>query len=251
MREEGEAAYRCVNPECPAQLARSLEHYVSRDAMDIEGCGEAQIAQLISAGLLKSAADLYALKAEDLTKLERMGEKSSENLIKSIENSKTRGLARLLYGLGIRHVGKQTAKSLAEHFETLENLMNASEETLTEIEDIGNIVAKSISDYFSRPGSLHLCARLKEYGVETEMKSTKVSDALSGYSFVITGTLAGIKRDDAAKLIQDNGGKVISSVSKNTNFLLCGSDAGSKLDKAQKLGIPIIGIDELYAMINQ
>lgn len=251
VREEGEAAYRCVNPECPAQLARSLEHYVSRDAMDIEGCGEAQIAQLISAGLLKSAADLYALKAEDLTKLERMGEKSSENLIKSIENSKTRGLARLLYGLGIRHVGKQTAKSLAEHFETLENLMNASEETLTEIEDIGNIVAKSISDYFSRPGSLHLCARLKEYGVETEMKSTKVSDALSGYSFVITGTLAGIKRDDAAKLIQDNGGKVISSVSKNTNFLLCGSDAGSKLDKAQKLGIPIIGIDELYAMINQ
>ncbi len=251
IREEGEAAYRCVNPECPAQLARSLEHYVSRDAMDIEGCGEAQIAQLISASLVKSAADLYTLKAEDLQKLDRMGEKSSENLVKSIENSKTRGLARLLYGLGIRHVGKQTAKALADRFETLENVMGASAETLTEIDDIGNIVAASICDYFSRPGSVHLCSRLKEYGVETEQKSTKVSDALSGYSFVITGTLAGIKRDDAAKLIQDNGGKVASSVSKNTSFLLCGTDAGSKLDKAQKLGIKIIGIDELYEMINK
>lgn len=252
VREDGEAAYRCINAECPAQLARSLEHYVSRDAMDIEGCGEAQILQLTESGLVKSAADLYELRAEQLENLDRMGKKSSENLVKSIESSKTRGLARLLYALGIRHVGKQTAIAIADRFETLENIINASAnpEIFTEIDDVGNIVANSISEFFMRQSTLHLCDRLEKLGVETKVKKTRTGDALDGLTFVITGTLAGIKRDEAAKIITDNGGKVSSSVSKNTSYLVCGSDAGSKLDKAQKLGVEIIGMEEVYSMIN-
>lgn len=252
IRENGEVAYRCINPECPAQLTRSLEHYVSRDAMDIDGCGEAQIAQLVESGMIKSAADLYELKAEQLESLDRMGKKSSENLINAIEKSKTRGLPRLLFALGIRHVGKQTANALAEHFETLEALINASKtpEILTEIDDIGEVVSNSISEYFSRNESVRLYERLLSLGVDTTYKTTKSSNMLEGKIFVITGTLAGIKREDAARIISDNGGKVSSSVSKNTDFLLCGSDAGSKLDKAQKLGVEIIGIENLYDMIN-
>lgn len=251
VREKDEAAYRCVNAECPAQLARSLEHYVSRDAMDIDGCGEAQIVQLIENGLIKSAADLYDLKDEQLETLDRMGKKSSENLVAAIENSKSRGLARLLYALGIRHVGKQTASALAERFETLDNIIEAAKtpEKLTEVDDIGGVVAESIADYFARPGSIHLCQRLVAAGVDTAMHFTRTGDSLEGLTFVITGTLAGIKRDEAAKIITDNGGKVASSVSKNTSYLVCGSDAGSKLDKAQKLGVPVIGMDEVYAMI--
>ena len=249
VREQGEAAYRCVNAECPAQLARSLEHYVSRDAMDIDGCGEAQIAQLISAGLVRSAADLYDLTAEQLETLERMGKKSSENLVASIEASKQRGLARLLYALGIRHVGRQTAASIAEHFETLERIKTATAEELVQVDDVGEIIAESITDFFSRPGSLHLCDRLEQAGVETKIKITRVGSSLEGLTFVITGTLSGMKRDEASKLIADNGGKVSSSVSKNTSYLLCGSDAGSKLDKAQKLGVEIIDVSRLMELI--
>lgn len=251
VRENGEAAVRCVNPECPAQLVRSLEHYVSRDAMDIEGCGEAQIAQLVSNGLVKNAADLYELKAEQLAQLERMGKKSSENLVKAIEASKERGLARLLYALGIRHVGKQTAAAVAERFETLDKIIEASdnEEALMEVDDVGAVIAESIREYFLRPGTLHLCKRLSEVGVKTSINVTRTGNALEGLTFVITGTLAGLKREQATELIVNNGGKVSSSVSKNTSFLLCGSDAGSKLDKAQKLGVKIIGTDELLEMI--
>ncbi len=252
IREEGEAAYRCVNAECPAQLARSLEHYVSRDAMDIDGCGEAQIASLIAADLVKSAADLYTLSVDDLEKLDRMGKKSSENLVKSIEDSKNRGLARLLYALGVRHVGKQTAAALAERFETLDALIAACEnpETLTEVDDVGAVIAESLSEFFSRPGSLHLCERLKAFGVDTAAHIEKSGDALTGLTFVITGTLAGMKRDEAAALITRNGGKVASSVSKNTSYLLCGSDAGSKLTKAQSLGVPVIGVEELNTLLD-
>lgn len=251
VREEGEAAYRCVNAECPAQLARSLEHFVSRDAMDIDGCGEAQIAQFIEQGLVHSAADLYALTEEQLIGLDRMGKKSAENLLSGIEASKTRGLARLLYALGIRHVGKQTAAAIADRFETLDVLMAAASDTaaLTEIPDVGSVIAESIGDYFSRPGSVHLCSRLKEAGVDTAVKREKSGDSLAGLTFVITGTLAGMKRDEAAALITANGGKVSSSVSAKTSYLLCGSDAGSKLAKAEKLGVPIIGEDELHALI--
>lgn len=251
VREEGEAAYRCVNAECPAQLARSLEHFVSRDAMDIDGCGEAQIAQFIEQGLVHSAADLYALTEEQLITLDRMGKKSAENLLAGIEASKTRGFARLLYALGIRHVGKQTAAALADRFETLDALLSASgdAETLTEIPDVGGVIAESIRDYFSRPGSVHLCNRLKEAGVDTTVKRTISGDSLSGLTFVITGTLAGMKRDEAAALIAANGGKVSSSVSAKTSYLLCGSDAGSKLAKAEKLGVPVIGEEELRVLI--
>ncbi len=253
VREDGEAAYRCVNPECPAQLTRSLEHYVSRDAMDIDGCGEAQVLQLVEKGLVKSAADLYTLTKEQLIELDRMGEKSATNLVSAIGASKDRGLARLLYALGIRHVGKQTALALAEKYESLDALIEASKnpETLTEVDDIGAVVAESISSYFSRPGSIHLCNRLKELGIDTKLHITRTGNALEGLTFVITGTLAGIKRDEAAKIITDNGGKVSSSVSKNTNYLLCGSDAGSKLDKAQKLGVEIIGMEKIYELIGK
>lgn len=253
VRQDGEAAYRCVNPECPAQLTRSIEHYVSRDAMDIDGCGEAQVLQLVEKGLVKSAADLYTLTKDQLASLDRMGEKSAQNLVSAIEVSKDRGLARLLYALGIRHVGKQTALALAEKYESLDALIEASKstESLTEVDDIGAVVAESISSYFSRPGSIHLCNRLKELGVDTELHITRTGNALEGLTFVITGTLAGIKRDEAAKIITDNGGKVSSSVSKNTSYLLCGSDAGSKLDKAQKLGVEIIGMEKIYEMIGK
>lgn len=251
VREADEAAFRCVNAECPAQLARALEHFVSRDAMDIDGCGEAQIAQLIEKELLHSAADLYALTEEQLIGLDRMGKKSAENLLSGIEASKTRGLARLLYALGIRHVGKQTAAAIADRFETLDALIAAASDAaaLTEIPDVGGVIAESIGDYFSRPGSVHLCNRLKEAGVDTTVKKEKSGDSLSGLTFVITGTLAGMKRDEAASLITANGGKVSSSVSAKTSYLLCGSDAGSKLTKAEKLGVPVIGEEELRALI--
>lgn len=249
VREEGEAATRCVNPECPAQLTRSLEHFVSRDAMDIDGCGEAQIAQLVGTGLVKNAADLYTLRVEDLIPLERMGKKSAENLVSAIAASKTRGLARLLGALGIRHVGKQTAETLAEEFGTLDALMNASMETLTAVNDVGKIVAQSILDFFALPGTKHLCAALAEAGVDMTAHVEQAGDALAGLTFVITGTLPGMSRDEASALIKANGGKVAGSVSKNTSYLLCGSDAGSKLTKAQSLGVPVIGLDELQGML--
>lgn len=251
VRETGEVAARCVNAECPAQLARSLEHYVSRDAMDIDGCGEALIALLIGSGLLHSAADLYELRPEQLEPLERMGKKSAENLVASIASSKERGLARLLYALGVRHVGKQTAAALAERFETLEGLIEAAKtpEVLTEVPDVGEVIAESLADYFSRPGSLHLCERLTEAGVRTSVIREVRGNALEGLTFVITGTLSGLKRDEAAALIVSHGGKVSSSVSSKTSYLLCGSDAGSKLAKAEKLGVPVIGEGELMQML--
>ena len=251
LREDGEAAYRCVNAECPAQLARSIEHFVSRDAMDIEGCGEAQVAQLIEKDMVHSAADLYTLTAEQLMTLERMGKKSSEKLISAIEASKTRGLARVLLALGIRHVGKQTASALAARFETLDAVMAADVQTLTEVDDVGEVIAESITDYFARPGSRHLCERLTECGVDVTARVERTGDALAGLTFVITGTLPGMKREDAASLIAANGGKVTGSVSKNTSYLLCGADAGSKLTKAEKLRVPVIGLDELRKMIGE
>lgn len=253
VREQGEAAYRCVNPECPAQLVRSLEHFVSKEAMDIDGCGEAQVTQLVESGLVKNAADLYTLTAEQLETLDRMGKKSAANLVSAIEKSKSQGLERLLCAIGIRNVGKQTAKALAERFETLDGLIEASKtpEKLTEVDDVGGVIAESISAFFARPGTHHLCEKLKEAGVKTEMTVTKTGSSLEGLTFVITGTLAGIKRDEAAKIITDNGGKVSSSVSKNTSYLLCGSDAGSKLDKAQKLGVEIIGMDKIYELMGE
>lgn len=249
-REENEAAYRCVNPECPAQLSRSLEHFVSRDAMNIDGCGEAQINALIENGLVKDAADLYTLRAEQIETLERMGKKSADNLVKAIENSKTAGLARLLHALGIRHVGKQTGIALSKFFGSLDALMTADVETLSQIDDVGEVVAKSIANYFSLESTKHLCEKLKAAGVVTEdMSAEKKSNKLEGLTFVITGTLPNMKREEAAAIIEENGGKTSGSVSKKTSYLLCGSDAGSKLTKAEALGVPVVSLEELLNMI--
>ena len=250
IREDGEAAYRCVNPECPAQLSRSLEHFVSRDAMNIDGCGEAQINALIENGLVKDAADLYSLKAEQIEALDRMGKKSAENLINAIEKSKQAGLSRLLHALGIRHVGKQTGIALSKFFGSLDALMNADEETLSQIDDVGAVVAKSIANFFSLESTKRLCEKLKDAGVVTEdTASEKKSDKLEGLTFVITGTLPNMKREEAAAIIEENGGKTSGSVSKKTSYLLCGSDAGSKLTKAESLGVPVISLEDLMNMI--
>lgn len=250
LRENGEAAYRCTNPECPAQLSRKLEHFVSRDAMNIDGCGEAQIGALIASGLIKDAADLYSLKAEQIEALDRMGKKSAQNLTNAIEASKKAGLSRLIHALGIRHVGKQTASSLAKHFGSLDALMQAQPEALSEIDDVGEVVAASIYNFFSLEGSKKLCSKLTDAGVlTTDNTSEKKSSRLEGLTFVITGTLPGMKREEAASLIEEHSGKVSSSVSKNTSFLLCGSDAGSKLTKAESLGVKVISLDELQSMI--
>ena len=249
-REENEAAYRCVNPECPAQLSRSLEHFVSRDAMNIDGCGEAQINALIANGLVKDAADLYFLRAEQIELLDRMGKKSAENLVSAIENSKEAGLSRLIHALGIRHVGKQTGIALSKFFGSLDNLISADVETLSQIDDVGEVVARSIVNYFSLDSTKHLCEKLKMAGVVTEDNSAeKKSDKLTGLTFVITGTLPGMKREEAAAIIEENGGKTSGSVSKKTSYLLCGSDAGSKLTKAEALGVPVISLEELMAML--
>lgn len=249
-RENGEVAYRCLNPECPAQLSRSLEHFVSRDAMNIDGCGEAQIGALIASGLVKDASDLYVLKQEQLENLDRMGKKSASNLIIAIEKSKNAGLARLLHALGIRHVGKQTASLLANRFGSLDAIINTDIATLSEIDDIGEVVANSIYDFFSLDSTKNLCQRLKDVGVKVNCDvSEKKSDKLLGLTFVITGTLSGMKREEAAELIEENGGKVSSSVSKKTSFLLCGADAGSKLAKAESLGVKVISLEQLQEMI--
>ena len=249
-REENEAAYRCVNPECPAQLSRSLEHFVSRDAMNIDGCGEAQINALIENGLVKDAADLYSLRAEQIETLDRMGKKSAENLVNAIEKSKEAGLSRLLHALGIRHVGKQTGIALSKFFGSLDALMNADVETLSQLDDVGDVVARSIVNYFSLESTKHLCEKLKNAGVVTEDKTAeKKSNKLEGLTFVITGTLPNMKREEAAAIIEENGGKTSGSVSKKTSYLLCGSDAGSKLTKAEALGVPVISLDELMNMI--
>jgi len=252
VREKDEAAYRCVNAECPAQLSRRLEHFVSRDAMNIDGCGEAQINALIAAGFIKDAADLYSLKVEQIETLERMGKKSAQNLVNAIENSKTAGLARLIHALGIRHVGKQTAIALSKYFGSLDAIMRAEKETLSEIDDVGEVVAESICTYFSLDSTRVLCEKLKNAGVVTvDSASEKLSDKLSGLTFVITGALPGMKREEAGELIEKNGGKVSSSVSKKTDYLLCGADAGSKLAKAENLGVKVIDLDELLKMINE
>ena len=250
IKDENEAATRCVNPECPAQLSRLISHFVSRDCMNIDGCGEAQIEAFIGAGLIKDAADLYSLKTQDIANLDRMGEKSAKNLIHAIEKSKDAGLSRVLHALGIRHVGKQTAVILAKEYPDIDLLTEADVQKLSEIEGVGIITAQSINSFLNLEKTKLIIQKLKEAGVKLSEDQSTVSDKLSGLSFVITGTLTGLKREDAARLIEENGGKVSSSVSKKTSFLVCGQDPGSKLTKANELGVKVIGVDELMSMIN-
>ncbi len=252
IRDEEEAAVRCTNSSCPAQLTRNIMHFASKEAMDIDGMGEAIVKAICDKGFVKNYSDLYALTADQLSSLDRMGDKSAYNLINAISVSKTRGLDRLLCALGIRQVGSKAAKSLAKKAGNIDALFSMTKEELTEIPDIGDITAESIINYFSHPQTRELVEGLEKYGVLTVMENNENPDgALSGYTFVITGTLPGMSRDEAADYIERNGGKVSSSVSSKTSFLLAGDKAGSKLTKAQNLGVKIISIDELKDMTGE
>ena len=249
VRDEDGAALRCTGAECPAQLLRNITHFAGRDAMDIEHLGPAVVQQLVEAGLIEGAADLYALKAEDVAKLDRMGEKSAENLIRAIEKSKANDLSRLIYGLGIRQVGEKAAKVLSKHFRTMDALCAATEEELTEIGDVGAVTAGCIVDYLSAPQSIDLLARLRAAGVNMESTAQMVDERFAGMTFVLTGTLERFDRKSAEAMIQERGGKASGSVSKKTTYVVAGEAAGSKLKKANELGIPVLTEDEFAAML--
>lgn len=250
-RVEGEAAVRCTNPQCPAQLLRNLIHFASRDAMDIEGLGPAVVEQLVGNGLVKSQSDLYRLRVEDLEDLERFAIKKAENLIKAIEASKTRELYRLIYALGIPHIGVQAAKLLCDAYPAMDLIMKAPEEELAEIEGFGGIMAREIRLYFQRQDVCTLVEQLKAQDLNMKGERKEKGIRLADKTFVITGTLPTMGRKDAAALIEKNGGKVSASVSKKTSYLLAGEAAGSKLEKAAKLGVPVISEEELLSMIGK
>ncbi len=251
FRDENEAATRCVNPACPAQLLRSLAHFVSRDAMNIDGLGIQVLKQLREAGMVHSPADLYTLEEEKIAELERMGKKSAENLIRAIEASKAAGADRLIFALGIPGIGQKAAQVLAKRFGDLEALFSVDRDTLCAIDDIGEITADSIIEYFANPGVRILIDRLKESGVKTTYETTQQSAIFAGKTFVLTGTLPTMTRDEMSALIESNGGKVSSSVSKKTSYVVAGAEAGSKLTKAQALGIPVLSQEDLLSMLNE
>lgn len=249
VRDEDGAALRCTSPECPAQRLRNIAHFASREAMDIEGLGISVCDSLINSGLVQDASDLYYLKAESVAALERMGEKSAENLINAIENSKQAGLARLLCAFGIRQVGQKAAKVLASYYRDLDELMAADAETLTTIPDIGAVTAGFLVDWFQNPQSQDLISKLRTAGVSFASREEKRDDRFAGLTFVLTGTLSRFTRDEASAIIESFGGKASSSVSKKTSYVLAGENAGSKLTKAESLGIKIISEEEFEAMI--
>ncbi len=247
--ESGEGiAIRCTNASCPAQLSRSIEHFASRGAMDIDGLGPQIVELLISSGLIGDVADLYTLKVEDVASLERMGELSAKNLINAIESSKSRGLERLIYALGIRNIGEVAGAAIAARFGTLEACMNASFEELCALEDFGAITAGCVVDYFSHPTNIELCLRLSSLGLNTEAVAKAVDNSFRGLTFVLTGTLPTMSRADASALIKERGGKCSGSVSKKTNYVVAGEDAGSKLTRAKELGVTVIDEAELLRM---
>ena len=246
-----ESALRCNNPDCPEQLVRNLIHFASRNAMNIEGLGEAVVMQLADKQLIKDVADIYYLTVEDALKLDGFKDKSANNLIKAIENSKGNNLDKLIFAFGIRNVGEKAARMLCEEFKTIENLINASVEDIIKIDGFGEIVAKSVVNYFASENVQNIISRLKEKGVNTSFVSTVESDVLNGKTIVVTGTLPTLSRDAAEKLITDNGGKAASSVSKKTSYVLAGEKAGSKLDKANQLGIPVIPEEAFLNMIKR
>ena len=249
VRDPDGAALRCTGAECPAQLLRNITHFASRDAMDIEGLGPAVVQQLVDSGLIRNASDLYSLHAADVAKLDRMGAKSAENLIRAIEKSKANDLSRLIYGLGIRQVGEKAAKVLAAHFGTMDALMAATAEELTEIDDVGAITAQCIVDYLAQPQSRDLIQRLKAADLNMESTRQQVDDRFKGMTFVLTGTLTRFDRKTAQAMIEERGGKASGSVSKKTTYVVAGEAAGSKLTKAQELGIPVLSEDEFANML--
>ena len=251
-RAEGEVAYRCVNVSCPAKLKESLLHFASRRAMNIDGLGDALVDQLVDKGLVRDLADLYSLKKDELANLERMGEKSAENLLAEIEASKKNELARLLFALGIRFVGERTAEFLAGHFGSLEKLAAATEEELLEVEEVGPKIAQSILEFFREKRNRTLLEKLKKAGLQFDGKrARKAEGKLSGKQFVLTGTLAQHSRDEARRLIEEAGGRVVGSVSKKTDYVVVGADPGSKFDKARALGVKTIDEKQLLKLIEQ
>lgn len=249
VRVEDEAAVRCENPECPATRLRNIIHFASRGAMNIDGLGTANITALIDNGLIKSSADLYYLKREDLLKLERFADKSVDNLLSSIEKSKGNELWRLLFGLGIRGVGQSVAKLLCEKYGSIDELMAAPAEEIDEIYGVGGVIAHNIVQYFALPHSRQLIERFQAAGVNPTAVLVPKGDKLAGLTFVITGTLPTMKREEAKALIEQNGGKATGSVSKKTSYLLAGEEAGSKLTKAQSLGVPVLDEEQFLKMI--
>ncbi|MCR1898788.1 NAD-dependent DNA ligase LigA [Irregularibacter muris] len=250
-RVEGEAAIKCTNVACPAMVRRGIIHFVSRNAMDIEGLGPAVVTQLLENSLIKDPSDIYYLEKNKLMQLERMGEKSTDNLLKSIEKSKESGLARLIFAMGIPFVGERGAKVLAEEYKNIDNLFRAKVEDLTQIKDIGEKMAENIVAFFSEEENQKIIERLKTAGVVMEISQAeeKRNDLFEGLNFVLTGTLLHLTRKQAGDLIEERGGKVTSSVSKNTHYVVAGAEAGSKLQKAEKLGVNIINEDQFIEMI--
>ncbi len=251
VQEPGEAAFRCTGAECPAQLLRSITHFASRDAMDIEGLGPALVQTLVEQQLVSSPADLYSLRLPDVAMLERMGEKSAQNLLSAIEKSKQNPLARLLFAFGIRQVGQKAAQTIAKEYGTLDALLEAEMEQLTRVFDVGEITAQNLYQWLHSEQSQHLIRRLREAGVNMTQPKEQVSSGLEGKTFVLTGTLSRYTRNEASELIVKHGGKVSGSVSKKTSYVLAGEDAGSKLAKAQSLGIPVLDEDAFEQILSE
>jgi DNA ligase (NAD+) len=249
VRTEGEADHRCVNANCPAKLRESILHFASRGVMNIEGMGDALVNQLTDRGLVKDVADIYHLTKADLLTLERMGDKSAQNVLNEIENSRKLPLERVIFGLGIRFVGERTAEFLAEHFASLDALMKAGEEELEEVNEVGPRIAHSIVEFFQEPRNRQLVERLRKAGLTFAGTKKERGTKLAGKTFVLTGTLVKYTRDQAKKMIEDAGGRVSGSVSKKTDFVVAGADAGSKLDKAKELGVSVIDEKEMEQLI--
>lgn len=249
VREEGEAAIRCNNPDCPAQLLRMLIHFCSRDAMDIEGLGDALLNKLVEQNMIKTAADIYSLDFGKIAEMDKMGKKSAENLKKAIEKSKENDLSKLVFALGIRHVGAKAAKLLSDNFRDIDSIMNSSAEDISKIDGFGLIMAQSVVDFMSMPQSQKLIADLKAAEVNMKAEDTHIDNRFSGKTFVLTGTLTKYTRSEASRIIENYGGKASSSVSKKTDYVLAGEAAGSKLAKATELGVKIINEDEFAEMI--
>ncbi len=254
VREGEEVDYRCVNAACPAVVENSILHFASRNALNIEGMGPALVTQLMQSGLVRDYADLYTLTREQLADLDRMGEKSAQNILDAIGGSRKRTLAHLIFGLGIRHVGTGTARTLAEQFGSLDAIMDADRETLQAVPDIGPIAAESIRDFFDNERNRVLVERLREYGLPFTKERTRPAAEggfFAGKTFVLTGTLPTLTREQASELILARGGKVTSSVSKKTDYVLAGTDPGSKLEKARALGVTVIGEEEFLARVRE
>ena len=251
VRTEGEVDYRCVNANCPAKLRETILHFASRGVMNIDGMGDALVNQLTERGLVKNVADIYQLTKGDLLSLERMGDKSAQNILDEIENSKKLPLERLIYGLGIRMVGERTAQFLAEDFGSMEALERATVEELQNVNEVGPRIAESIVEFFGVAANRKLIERLREAGLTLTGKKKQRGTKLAGKTFVLTGTLAHFTRDEAKKMIEDAGGKVTGSVSKKTDYVIAGADAGSKLDKAKDFGVKVVDEKEMEKILNE